>query len=139
MERFSSSVEICEYLSLRGDGRMRYTVVQPAELDKERMRKLSGLELKGCMSMYLVVFRPNEKVILRREYLCDCNGCLALDFEKCTKNENATCNLNDEEFYDDAEECEPNEEDDASQSMLYEFIDTPSTVAVLSCHASELV
>ena len=101
---------------------MRYTVVEPAELDKERMRKISRLELKGCMSMHLVVFRPNEKVILRRKYLFDCNRCMALDFEKCTKNENATCNINDEEFYDDAEECELDEEDGASQSMLYEFI-----------------
>ena len=89
--------------------------------------------------MHLVVFRPNEKVILRREYLCDCSECLALDFEKCTKNEDATCNLNDEEFSNDAEECEFDEDDGASQSMLYEFIDTPLTVAVLSCHASEPV
>ena len=116
---------------------MRYSVVEPAELDKERMLKMSGLELKECMSMHLVVFRPNEKGILRREYLCDCNECLALDFEKCTKNKEVTCNLNDEEFYDDAEECERDEDDGASQSMLYEFIDTLSTVAALSCHASE--
>ena len=61
---FSSSEEILEYLSLRGDGRMRYMVVEPAELDKERLRKVLGLGLKGCMSMYLVVFRSNEKVIL---------------------------------------------------------------------------
>ena len=91
------------------------------------------------MSMHLVVFRPNEIVILRREYFCDRNECLALDIEKCTKNEDTTCNLNDEEFYDNAEECELDEDDGASQSMLYEFIDTPSTVAVLSCHASEPV
>ena len=79
---FLLNEEICEYLSLRGDSRIRYTIVEPAELDKERMLKMSGLELKGCMSMHLIVFRPNEKVILQREYLCDCNVCLALDFEK---------------------------------------------------------
>ena len=94
---FSSSEEICDYLSLRGDSRMRYTVVDHAEQGKERMRKISGLELKGCMSTRLVVFKPNEKTILRREYLCDCNECLAPDFEKCTKNEDATCHRNGEE------------------------------------------
>ena len=31
------------------------------------------------------------------------------------------------------------EDDGASQSMLYELIDTPSTVAVLSCYTSEPV
>ena len=62
-----------------------------------------------------------------------------LILKKCTKNKEATCNLNDEEFYDDAEECELDEDDGASQSMLYGFIDKPSTVAVLSCHASEPV
>ena len=103
------------------------------------MQKTSCLELEGSMSMHVVVFRPNEKLILRREYLCDCNECLALDFEKCTKNEDATGNLNDEKFHDYAEKCELDEGDGASQSMLYEFIDIPSTVAVLSCHTSEPV
>ena len=116
---------------------MRYIFVDPAELDKERMRKISGLELKGCMSMRLVVFKPNEKTTLRREYLCDCNECLALDFAKCTKNEDATCHRNGEEVYEDTEECVLDEDDGASQSMLYELIDTPSTVAVLSCSTSE--
>ena len=97
---------------------MRYTVVERAELDKERMRKISGLESKGCVSMHLVVFRSKEKVIVRREYVCDCNGYLAVDFEKFTKNEDAACNLNDEEFYDEAEECELDGDDGASQGHV---------------------
>ena len=30
--------------------------------------------------MHLLVFKPNTKFVLAREYLCDCTGCLQLKF-----------------------------------------------------------
>ena len=41
----------------------------------------------GCNAMHFFVHEPNSKTVLRREYLCDCQSCLNLDFGSCEESE----------------------------------------------------
>ena len=117
---------------------MRYTTIDPIDLDEKRVKKRKGFEIKGCMSKHLLVFKPNCMTITAREYLCNCDQCLALYFDNCSKNEveqpQLDSNILSEEINND---CYLDEDDSASLSMKYEFIETPTAVAILSCHTSE--
>ena len=133
---FSTSDEIDSYLSLRGDSRMKYTTIDPMELDSERMQRGEGFEIKGCMKKHLFVFKPNCTEVLVREYLCDCEQCLDVNFEECFKEEHQhQSDLND--LDDDDNDCHLDEDVPGSQSLLYEFVETPSTVGVLSSSISD--
>ena len=47
------------------------------------MNTLSGNEIKGCMIMHLLVFKPTAKFVSASECLCDCIACLQLNLENC--------------------------------------------------------
>ena len=64
---FSISEETPDYLALRGDNTMRNTVISLSELESTQTNKLSGYEIKGCMIMHLLVFKPDTKFVLARE------------------------------------------------------------------------
>ena len=88
------------------------------------------------MKKHLFVFEPNCTEVLVREYLCDCEQYLDLNFEECCKEEHQhQSDLND--LDDDDNDCHLDEDIPGSQSLLYEFVETPSTVAVLSSSISD--
>ena len=64
---FSISEETPDYLALRGDNTMRNTVISLSELESTQTNKFSGYEIKGCMIMHLLVFKPDTKFVLARE------------------------------------------------------------------------
>ena len=39
--------------------------------------------IKPCMIGHLFVYKPRSETVLMREYLCDCEQCLALNFDRC--------------------------------------------------------
>ena len=57
----------------------------------EKRRLYTGdctpIEIKGCIKQNLIVFKPNSREIMRREYLCNCSHCIDLDFDNCSKSE----------------------------------------------------
>ena len=76
---FANSQEMCDYLDLRKDPRMSYTVVSQADVDNKRMNKTEK-KIDGCMVCHLFDYQPKGKVVYMEEFLCDCENCLDLDF-----------------------------------------------------------
>ena len=139
-EWFSNSDEICDYLSMRGDPRMSYTSIEPKQLDQKRSER-KGLVINGCMVQHMLLFKPNCNGVVAKEYLCDCIMCLALSFDNCENkedtNENSTLEdinsgNNDSEWHCDSEET-------VDKNHIFEFVDAPSFVAVLSSNLNEPV
>ena len=128
---FSKSEEISDYLSLRGESRMRYTTIHPVQLDNERMKKRDGVSIAKCMSKHLFVFKPNSPIITSGEYLCDCEECLQLNFDNCVKIPGLHCDdmedLETVTLEEDFDECNLDENDNGKQAYMYEFIEPPST------------
>ena len=73
--RFEDSAEICEYLDLRKDSHMSYSVVNQTEVDNKRMQKIAR-KIQGCMIKHLFDYRPGCEVVFTKEFLCDCKNCL---------------------------------------------------------------
>lgn len=103
------------------------------------MNTLSRNEIKGCMIMHLLVFKPNAKFVSTSECLCDCISCLQLNLENCEHlNDIKTVFLR----------LDPDLKSDESKVVMFDnyyeevfssmvIIEVNLVVAVLSCHTSE--
>ena len=69
-----------------------------------------------------------------REYLCDFEECLCLNFLSCIKNTSKFIK-NKNNDTDNSEDCLLNEVDDPAK--IFKFVTIPSSVAVTSCNTSE--
>ena len=79
---FDSAEDIADYLKRRNNGRMEYTVINRETVNQKRRNIREGLRITGCMRMHLILFSPNKEITLK-EYLCDCNECINLNFDDC--------------------------------------------------------
>ena len=89
------------------------------------------------MGGHLFVFEPNSKNILIREYLCYCKNCLLPEFQNCL-------NISESESDDKVKSEEnswlaDNESNEKYLSQVFEFVDVPSFVALISCSSTEVV
>ena len=86
------------------------------------------------MKQQLMVLEPNSTNIICREYLCKCNQCLQLNFGHCVDSNELheeECNQIDGERYDEAEI-------DSYRDHIFNFVDVPSYVTLLSGRSMEL-
>ena len=82
---FQDSTEIVDYLTqCKKNKQFVYKAIKPSDMDDLRKRK-DGLIVKNCMVQHLMVFDPNGKAIYTKEYLCDCEEFLKLNFSECLK------------------------------------------------------
>ena len=84
------------------------------------------------MRMHLILFSPNKEITLK-EYLCDCNECINLNFNDCLlENKDGNVAL---------DECEPENGDeldvDVTSNYSFEFIEVPAFVALVSGNENE--
>ena len=85
------------------------------------------------MAGHLFFYTPNKDIITR-EYSCDCDECLYLNFASCDKNTSKFIE-NKSNHTDDSEDCLLDTETDPTK--IFEFVTIPSFVAVISCSTSE--
>ena len=86
--------------------------------------------------MHLFVYEPGKEKPIVKEYLCSCDMCLDMKFEGCINNlEAANINVETEELHDDIEVTEDEHIDDP-KAYLFDFIETPSYVTVLSASSA---
>ena len=110
---------------------MSYVHLPVENLDKKRSGK-DEIPIKSCMTGHLFVYTPDKDII--REYLCDCEECLYLNFLSYVKNTSKFIRNNNNDT-DDSEDCLLDEENDPTK--IFEFVTIPSFVAVISCNTSE--
>ena len=131
---FGDSRDICEYLDMRKDPRICYSVIDQAAVDRKRIEK-KARKIAGRMVKHLFDYKPGESEIYATEFLCDCDSCLDFRFEDCFReetpleesllNESETSNVTTDDCYlDDSNE-------DRGQHVS-EFVSIPSFVAVVS-------
>ena len=97
------------------------------------------LPIAGCMKQHLFDCKPRSKMILCKEFLCDCLQCLQLDFDKCMKlsaEENPVAPVNS--IYNEDEDNLDVDEEDESHKVC-EFVAAPSFVALISEDSNEPV
>ena len=135
---FENSEDICFYLTQRYDDRMLYSLVDVESVDSSRQCKdaIAINTINGCMVGHLFVFEPNSKNILIREYLRECKNCLLLEVQNCLSISESESN--------DNVECQEkswlaDDESNKDPSQVFEFVDVPSFVALISCSSSEPV
>ena len=76
---FANSLDICEYLTLRGDSRMSYNRIDSKVVHEARPVRES-MVINKCMSGHIFVYKPNSNSVYMREYLRSCSNCLELNF-----------------------------------------------------------
>ena len=138
---FGDSRDICEYLDMRKEPRMSYSVIDQAALDRKRMEK-KARKIDGCTVKHLFDYKPGESQIYETEFLYDCDSCLDFRFEDSLRketpleesmlNESETSNVTTDDCYlDDFNE-------DRGQHV-FEFVSITSFVAVVSYNLCEPV
>ena len=133
---FANSAEIVDYLTLRGDNRMMYTHIDEKYVDSVRQAR-EEREIRGCMKGHVFIYKPHERDVLMREYLCACDNCLKLDYERCFSFESDSYAISSVSDEIDEEECELDDEcinnaDEDQALHRFEFIELPSYVALVS-------
>ena len=83
------------------------------------------ISIPGCMKKHLMVFTPNTKEVMSKEYFCVCSQCLQLDFDKCIPEFNEIEDTIEDEKIDNPVEIEDYEH-------IFDFVETPSYVTLLS-------
>ena len=87
------------------------------------------------MMGHMFVYTPHSSNVMMEEFLCDCESCLTFNFEKCTIKEevaqihNSVKNAHDSWLEDD--------ENGEKASQVFEFVEIPSYVALISDNSSE--
>ena len=84
---FGDSRDIYEYLDMRKDPCMNYSVIDQAAVDRKRMEK-KARKIDGCMVKDLFDYKPGKSEIHATEFLCDRDSCLDFCFENCFREEN---------------------------------------------------
>ena len=85
------------------------------------------------MKQQLMVLEPNSTNIMCREYLCQCNQCLQLNFGHCADSNELheeECNQIERERYHEAEI-------DSYGDHMFNFVDVPSYVTLVSGRSME--
>ena len=83
------------------------------------------------MNQHLIVFKPNSIEIMCRKYLCDCSHCIDLDFDNCSSSE-----LSDDAD-DNAEEEFEEKEYESCGHHIFDFVEMPSCVTLISGRSTE--
>ena len=135
---FANSAEIVDYLSLRGDDRMKYVHIDEKYVDSVRQQR-KGKPLPGYQKCHLFVYEPGTSNVLMREYLCSCEYYLNFEFSKCVSLTVSSVPVDTNEH---EEECDLDDEyinnADGDQALhFFEFVEIPSYVAVISGKISE--
>ena len=91
------------------------------------------------MKMHLFVYAPGkDKPTVVKEYLCDCDKCLRMEFKECIKNHSSCVDENDIENHSNdnvdtnAETKEDAHIDDPKAHIFY-FVVVPSFLQLTSC------
>lgn len=134
---FVDSQAIRDYLDIRKDPRMSYTVVSQKQVDKKRMARVER-KIDGCMAMHLFEYKPNENSVYMKEFLCDCDNCLNLEFDACLRVDGPDESQMDEveESVENDDDCYLDEEQDRGQH-IFEFVSIPCFIAVISFNSCE--
>ena len=139
---FENGNAMCEYLALRGDSRMMYVHLDGKVTDERRCKRQAKV-VKPCMIGHLFVYKPKCDRVLMREYLCDCEQCLSFNFDSCNRStelDKKAKHLVEDEHDDSVDdECILDEDFDNEDkiSQIYEFIEVPAFVALLSFNTVE--
>ena len=117
---------------------MIYQHLDPVTINAKRMNR-PELPIVGCMKQHLFDYKPGSKKILCREYRCDCEQCLQLDFEKCTKLSENNESVPPVESVSHEDECNLDVDDIDENCKVFEFVTVPSFVALVSEDSNEPV
>ena len=131
---FANRDELCNHLRMRGDTRMSCDVVNPEQVNRKRMEKVPFV-IKDCTRMHLFDYRPNNKTVFCREFLCDCVSCLDFDFDQCLKENDNVQIIQDEEEVDESYFLDYENIDEGMK--VYEFVEIPSYVALIAYNKIE--
>ena len=131
---FNNSSDICEHLEARCNPRMRYTSLSPQYTNEKRENQITR-KIIGCNAMHFFVYEPNSKTVLRREYLCDCQSCLNLDFGSCEESDQKQNPANTPEVEVDQDDCALDDDSVDQQQKISEFIEVPSFISLQSFDA----
>ena len=135
---FGDNRYICEYLDMRKDPRMSYSVIA---VDGKRLEK-KARKIDGCMVKHLFDYKPDESEIYATEFLCDCDGCFDFRFEDCIRKETPLeeSMLNESETSNvTTDDCYLDESNEDHGQRVFEFVSIPSFVAVVSYNSCEPV
>ena len=102
---FADSKEVCQYLRFRKEW---FTQILTQRLLTKGGPEKKAIKIKGCILGHLLVYEPNSAKILMKEYLCDYESCLNLEFTFCKKPFASVGEIGD----DFLEECMVDEDDD---------------------------
>ena len=84
---------------------------------------------------HMFVYTPHSSNLMMEEVLCDCKSCLCFNFEKCTKKKEVAQIHNSVENGDDF--WLQDDENGENASKIFEFVEIPSYVALISDNSSE--
>ena len=63
---------------------MSYDLIDSEIVYRKRKEKIP-MEIDGCMVQYLFDYQPGSDTVLTREYLCDYEKCLQIEFLQCLR------------------------------------------------------
>ena len=89
------------------------------------------------MMGHMPVYTPHSSNVTMEEFFCDCESCLSFNFEKCTWKEDVAQTHNSVENGDDS--WLQDDENGEKTSQIFEFVEIPSYVALISDNSSEPV
>ena len=86
---------------------------------------------------HMFVYTPHSSNVMMEEFLCDCESFLSFNFEKCTRKEEVAQIHNRVENGDDS--WLQDDENGEKASQVFEFVEIPSYVALISDNSLEPV
>ena len=107
---------------------MMYTHIDEKYVDSVRQAR-EEREIRGCMKGHVFIYKPHERDVLIREYLCACDNCLKLDYERCLSFESDSYAISSVSDEIDEEECELLMM--SASTMQMQIIELPSYVALV--------
>ena len=84
---------------------------------------------------HMFVYTPHSSNVMMEEFLCDCETCLSFNFAKSSRKEEVAQIHNSVEIGGDSwlQDYETGEK----ASQVFEFVEIPSSVALISDNSSE--
>ena len=124
---FDTSEVMVDHLHIKNP-QFYYATIEPQLLAQKRHalnETIDPIEIPGCMKKHLMVFTPNTKEVMSKEYFCDCSQCLQLDFDKCLREFNEIEDTIEHQEIDNPVEIEDYEH-------IFDFVETPSYITLRS-------
>ena len=147
---FANSLDICEYLTLRGDRCMSYNHIDSKVVDEAR-RVRESMVIDKCISGHIFVYKLNSSSVYIREYLCSCSNCLEFSSKQLLQGQryslkivkaNFTANFDktvaDLNHYgnkssNSEDECAPHAEfENGDNQNFFDFITLPSYIVSIT-------